>query len=440
MVNRYFHLVGLSPTAATMDETESPVLRDQAVDQALTDLATEDAPAYRLLARAFGQEDNLKQALDSLDGFLMAQPDPAGWLRQAEADLTSRAAYDQAVAVCFEEDRGTFEAALADLVRLRDSYPPAWGNLISYLDQTIPHGRGALLQKTPEAYAQALCAVTFGKITWPKDMEQRDRDALEKARKKVKEEAANQAKTYGQDGEKLWQIHLSGARVLLALTDLWRRQQGIYDGMKRERDRIDFNDLEHFCAKILENEEAAAEYRDRFTAIIVDEYQDSNAVQEAILNRIKRSDDLFFVGDVKQSIYGFRMAEPGLFLEKLRTFTGDAGNRIDLNHNFRSSPEVLDAVNRVFECSPAKAPSSTTRRRPCAPAWPSPRGRWSCISSSAGRPRTRRTPRTWRTPRRRLASAPGASGSSWGASSIGRRRRGTPGPIGTGTSPSSSGA
>ena len=159
VVDRYFHLVGLSPTAATMDETESPVLRDQAVDQALTDLATEDAAAYRLLARAFGQEDNLKQALDSLDGFLMAQPDPAGWLRQAEADLTSRAAYDQAVAVCFEEDRGTFEAALADLVRLRDSYPPAWGNLISYLDQTIPHGRGALLQKTPEAYAQALCAL-----------------------------------------------------------------------------------------------------------------------------------------------------------------------------------------------------------------------------------------------------------------------------------------
>ena len=376
VVNRYFHLVGLSPSASTLDETESAVLRDQAVNEALTTLATEDAPAYRLLARAFGQEDNLKQALDSLDGFLMAQPDPAGWLRQAEADLTSRAAYDGAVAVCFEEDRGTFEAALADLVRLRDSYPPAWGNLISYLDQTIPHGRGALLQKTPEAYAQALCAVTFGKITWPKDMEQRDRDALEKARKKVKEEAANQAKTYGQDGEKLWQIHLSGARVLLALTDLWRRQQGIYDGMKRERDRIDFNDLEHFCAKILENEEAAAEYRDRFTAIIVDEYQDSNAVQEAILNRIKRSDDLFFVGDVKQSIYGFRMAEPGLFLEKLRTFTGDAGNRIDLNHNFRSSPEVLDAVNRVFEklMQPGQSPIVYDEKAALRPGMAQPQG------------------------------------------------------------------
>ena len=147
----------------------------------------------------------------------------------------------------------------------------------------------------------------------------------------MKKEAAAQALTYGRDGDRLWALHLESAQVLLALTGLWRRQQGVYDGLKRDRDRIDFNDLEHFCAKILENPEAAAEYRDRFTAIIVDEYQDSNAVQEAILNRIRRPDDLFFVGDVKQSIYGFRMAEPGLFLEKLRTFTGAAGSRIDLS-------------------------------------------------------------------------------------------------------------
>ncbi len=349
VVNRYFHLVGLSPSAGTLDETESAVLRDQAVDQALTALAGEDAPTYRLLIRAFEREDALKKALDSLTRFLMAQPDPMGWLSHAESDLSSRIAYDRAVDVCFREDKATFEAALTDLIRLRDSYPPAWGKLIAYLDEPIAHGRGALLQKTPAGYGQALSAVAFGRLPTQKDMEDRDKDALKKARDKVKEEAQKQSATYGQDGERLWEIHQKSAQVLLALTDLWRRQQAIYDGMKRDRDRIDFNDLEHFCAQILQNEEAAAEYRDRFTAIIVDEYQDSNAVQEAILNRIKRPDDLFFVGDVKQSIYGFRMAEPGLFLEKLKTFTGAAGNRIDLSHNFRSSPEILDAVNRVFE-------------------------------------------------------------------------------------------
>ena len=376
VVNRYFHLVGLSPSAATLDETESAVLRDQAVDEALTALAAEDAPAYKLLMQAFEREDTLKRALDGLTGFLMAQPDPAGWLQRVERELTSREAYDRAVEVCFREDRQTFEAALTDLIRLRDSYPPAWGKLIAYLDEAIPHARGALLQRTPEDYAQALGAVTFGRMPTVKDMEPRDKDALKDARDRVKKEAAAQALTYGRDGDRLWALHLESAQVLLALTGLWRRQQEVYDGLKRDRDRIDFNDLEHFCAKILEDPEAAAEYRDRFTAIIVDEYQDSNAVQEAILNRIRRPDDLFFVGDVKQSIYGFRMAEPGLFLEKLRTFTGAAGSRIDLSHNFRSSPEILDAVNRVFEklMRPGQSPIAYDDTAALRPGMAQPQG------------------------------------------------------------------
>ena len=376
VVNRYFHLVGLSPSAATLDETESAVLRDQAVDEALTVLATEDAAAYRLLLRAFEREEGIKKALAGLTGFLMAQPDPAGWLDRAEQALVSREAYDRAVEVCFLEDRATFEAALADLVRLRNGYPPTWGKLIAYLDEPIAHGRGALLQGTPEAYAQALSAVVFGRLPVIKDMEARDKEALTDARDRVKKEAQRQCETYGQDGEKLWQIHLKSAQVLLALTGLWRRQQSVYDRLKRDRDRIDFNDLEHFCAKILENDEAAAEYRTRFAAIIVDEYQDSNAVQETILNRIKRDDNLFFVGDVKQSIYGFRMAEPGLFLEKLRIFTGEAGSRIDLSHNFRSSPEILDAVNRVFEklMQPGQSPIEYDAKAALRPGMDQPEG------------------------------------------------------------------
>ena len=376
VVNRYFHLAGLSPSAGTLDETESAVLREGAVNEALTALATEDAPAYKLLVRAFEREEELKKALDSLTRFLMAQPDPLGWLDKTEKDLMSRAAYDRAVDVCFREDKAAFEAALMDLIRLRDSYPPAWGKIIANLDDAIPHARGALLARTPADYAQALSAVTFARLPVQKDMEEQDKDLLKKARDKVKEEAQKQAKTYGQDEDRLWRIHLASARVLLALTDLWRRQQSIYDAMKRERDRIDFNDLEHFCSKILENDEAAREYRDRFTAIIVDEYQDSNAVQEAILNRIRRPDDLFFVGDVKQSIYGFRMAEPGLFLEKLRTFTGTAGQRIDLSHNFRSSPEVLDAVNRVFEklMRPDQSPIEYDDKAALRPGMDQPRG------------------------------------------------------------------
>ena len=108
VVDRYFHLVGLSPSAATLDETESAVLRDQATEEALTALATEDAPSYKRLIRAFEREEGVKGALNALTAFLMAQPDPAGWLDQAEEDLTSREAFDRGVLVCFDEDKATF--------------------------------------------------------------------------------------------------------------------------------------------------------------------------------------------------------------------------------------------------------------------------------------------------------------------------------------------
>ena len=160
--------------------------------------------------------------------------------------LTSRDAYDRAMDDCFAEDKATFEAALTDLVRLRDSYPPEWGKLIAYLDEAIPHARGALLQKDSASYAQALSSVTFGRLPVIKDMEEQDKEALKKTRDKVKEEAQKQAEAYGQDQEKQWGIHLAGARVLSALIGLWRRQEAIYDQKKRDRDRIDFNDLEHF--------------------------------------------------------------------------------------------------------------------------------------------------------------------------------------------------
>ena len=95
----------------------------------------------------------------------------------------------------------------------------------------------------------------------------------------------------------------------------------------------------------------AEEYRERFKYIFIDEYQDSNIVQETLIQSIKREDNLFMVGDVKQSIYRFRLADPTLFIEKYETFgheKEDIDRRIDLFKNFRSRGEILDGVNYIF--------------------------------------------------------------------------------------------
>ena len=143
-----------------------------------------------------------------------------------------------------------------------------------------------------------------------------------------------------------------------------------YVEAKRERNIIDFNDIEHFALQILVGKksdsedkavdeipsEVAKKYIDKFEEILIDEYQDSNLVQEKILTSISRGNNIFMVGDVKQSIYKFRQARPELFLEKYSTYAlkseqnvESKGIKIQLFKNFRSRRNVLEVTNQIFE-------------------------------------------------------------------------------------------
>ena len=139
-----------------------------------------------------------------------------------------------------------------------------------------------------------------------------------------------------------------------------------FDQVKEEKGLVDFSDLEHLCLEILaDKEEGGAKlrpseiangYRSHFKEVLVDEYQDTNMVQETILRLVSADGEydgnLFMVGDIKQSIYGFRLAEPNLFLGKYLRFSPDGegtGLRIDLSRNFRSRKEILDGTNFLFK-------------------------------------------------------------------------------------------
>ena len=125
-----------------------------------------------------------------------------------------------------------------------------------------------------------------------------------------------------------------------------------YSQMKLDKNVMDFNDMEHFALEILGNEQVAEECRNRYKYIFVDEYQDSNYIQEAIIAKIKRIDNLFVVGDLKQSIYSFRLAEPDIFRARYKEYqTEEHSIKIDLNQNFRCKKNIIDGVNCVFENS-----------------------------------------------------------------------------------------
>ncbi len=132
--------------------------------------------------------------------------------------------------------------------------------------------------------------------------------------------------------------------------DLVLKYDRLFYQLKTEKNMLDFNDFMHLALKALENEDIAEQYRQRFKFIFVDEYQDSNELQDALISRLSTGDNVFMVGDVKQSIYRFRQAEPALFKDRYHKYKNlnDGGAVIDLNCNYRSKKSVIDSTNEVF--------------------------------------------------------------------------------------------
>ncbi len=350
VVFRHFFRVGLTPSCKTLDETETAVLEGEARNAALDALAGERPEDYRRLIVAFGSEQNLLVTMAETAQFLSAQPDPDGWLDRSEAAIGDPDAFSAQLADSLMRDKEQLALYIDELQRETDLLPPDLNKVLTKLYDLLSHVRGALVQTDRIAYAAALSGIVSERDTvrFPNGYAEEDKAGVQEAKQAIRKLMKEQAERNAVPFDELYRTEQLSAPILRSFYALMRTYRAIFQEAKRQRNALDFADLEHKTIEILKDDEIAAEYRERYLTIIVDEYQDSNRVQETILNRIARPGSLFFVGDVKQSIYRFRMAEPALFLEKCRDFRGEAGMRIDLGHNFRSGKAVIDTVNTAF--------------------------------------------------------------------------------------------
>ena len=349
VLRRHYPAIDISPDARIADETEAAVLTEEVKDALLTALCEEENPGWRRLLGAFGGEDAAWTAVSDTVRFLDAQPDGLAWLDDAVSRYTSEAGCDallgEVVAACRDELR----LALDALAYERNQLPlDGMEKVFAILDDTLMRCRALLLTNDYDAYRQGLLAMEYGRLLFPRGTEDAVKNPVRDARDAVKDLLKLQQKQFARPHAEEAEIMRDAGVVLLALSDVVHAYSAAYTQAKRARNVLDFSDLEHLALSALRQPAIAAEYRERFALIAVDEYQDSNRVQEAIVDAIRREDNLFFVGDVKQSIYRFRQAEPALFNEKLLRFSGASGARIDLNKNFRSSPQVLACVNDTF--------------------------------------------------------------------------------------------
>lgn len=360
IVRQYFYLLDLDPKFTLLGENEILILQQQTWESVLEEEYAERVPEFMFLLQHLGislDERPLYRLLNAVYAFMQSQPYPLPWLREKTDRLAPNmkpSLMELLYPFLREQARLVLQGAYENLQWAAAVAADAAG-LSSYQEVLAAEldMLAAALAAAPDQSEALLAAIRFNRLP------RADRDA-DAALKQSVQNVRNEVKSAVSELQLLVQDYGSSAnpgefkllyQLLQGLYHVEEHFSHAYQAVKKQKGALDFNDLEHYALQILEHEEAAADFRRRFDYIFVDEYQDSNAVQEALLQRIARPDNLFMVGDVKQSIYRFRQADPTLFIHKYQDFIPDAAalnRRIDLQSNFRSRPEIIAGINRIF--------------------------------------------------------------------------------------------
>ena len=383
VLRSHFHMIALDPGFRIADEGEMLLLRQDVLKETLEEayelgageVHTAETEEFRQLLEqlAPGKDDQAVQnALLQVYQFSLGQPWPDEWLagcrmaycrpdgeettpepdwvrfavkdtKRVLADVREEILY--AITLCqAEHGPYMYEKAMQDDLVMVEALQAADG-----------------YRELAKAFA---LSGTYTRLSTKKDesVSKEQKEQVQELRAGIKDALASVRVQYFYDRpEVLEETFYASGVVVRALTRLVERFMEKLTEKKREKNVLDFSDLEHLALEILvvhdetgtQASPAALEYAEQFEEIMIDEYQDSNLVQELILNSVagrgRGEANRFMVGDVKQSIYRFRLACPELFLEKYQTYRErENACRIDLHKNFRSRSEVLDGVNEIF--------------------------------------------------------------------------------------------
>ena len=364
VIRDYYQVIGLKPGLKVLDEALSGILKNEAMEELFADRFEADDADFLHFLDCYCSVKSLDSAKEMILGyheFLSSLPYPEDYLEKAENGFSDPSDFTKIIA-----DKAASELCLAreylekdrDLLLAEGSSRNACPILAAKVTEEISALDGIqelYIKGDSERFLSEIMAFSFARMASTKaekpdyDLIKEESDTL---RKFAKKHLLDFAKTWGNADAKLFeteqQAMLPYIRILSSLTRDFDRR---YAKKKLGRSSVDFSDIEHFAIKILADEKVRAEYRGRFEFIFVDEYQDSNLVQEELIRSVAGENNVFMVGDIKQSIYKFRLAEPEIFASKYKSYkSGERADSevIDLNSNFRSKAGIINKVNEIF--------------------------------------------------------------------------------------------
>ncbi|MED1470250.1 helicase-exonuclease AddAB subunit AddA [Bacillus salipaludis] len=381
VIRKYYYLIDVDPGFRIADETEAQLIRDEVMDELFEEqYGKPENEAFFTLVDSFTNDRNDAALMDivrSIYDFARSNPEPEKYLESILKmyDVTSITTIENLpfIGALLYDIELQLEAAKEMIISCLEiakqpggPHPRSENFLddLNVIDTLISAKRDSwqTLYNAMQAWSFSRAKPVKGD-EFNKDLTEKAQKLRDKAKKKLsdlKDELfSRKPESFLRDMEEMYPLIETLVRLVSDFSERFEKE-------KKEKGLVDYADLEHNCLRILTGEitdegeflpsSAALTYKKHFKEIFVDEYQDTNMVQETILKLVANENELngnlFMVGDVKQSIYRFRLAEPNLFLGKYNRFRHDgelSGLKIDLARNFRSRKEVLDGTNFLFK-------------------------------------------------------------------------------------------
>lgn len=359
ILRKYYEFLGISPSFSIVNNATGAVIKAKAMERTLEEEYGNEQEDFNDLYHAYGRlrEENIIEMVDGIYSSIQTQIHPLAWLDSAIANENSY------VSLIISHIKGELKTCISQLnlalslSREEDGpykYEKDFQNDIGNIEKVLDLAQ-------IESYDQMISSLnsidfprisTISKKDLAKGIDENKKNLAKAIRDDVKDTVNKKLK--GDFGTKtLNQLEYEnklGLSYLKTITRLIKSYDKNLRSLKEEENVLSFADVEHLCLKALSNEEIKSKVRDKVKYIFYDEYQDINPLQEEIISMIEGDTNLFFVGDIKQSIYKFRLADPSLFIRRHRDYSeGGNGKVINLSENFRSSPHILNYLNFIFK-------------------------------------------------------------------------------------------
>ena len=372
VIREFFYEIDMEPEFGISDEVQSELMKREAAAELLEEAFENDeiieGGSFREFMRLYGEErsddrftENLIKSYDEL----RTMPDYFKWAREKAENL--RVSLDtfegsELQRVMREDALGVFESAAAAMRKVRSimeeaGSAPLFERKLKDEDEAIGNIYSSLKVGSLDLeLINSINALSFASLNLKKD-EKENFEPIKQTVKDVRDALKKEirgfsGRYFSPDLETgLGELNATYAYTLyyIGLLEEFERR---FAAKKREKKLMDFADISHTAVRILQNEDAAKTLRRRFKFVFVDEYQDTNNIQEYLIGKVSSARNVFKVGDIKQSIYKFRLAEPEIFERLYREYSSNAnedGIAIDLSRNFRTNDNTIKYINHVFE-------------------------------------------------------------------------------------------